>query len=284
MVEGPQILSFGCVEGRFVVRGDAVVYDPQGSLWPGFRTGGCAANRLALILNAEEILAMTGRESISDAATTLMRDEDAMIAVVKDGPRGARVIDAHGQERWIPPYHSSRLYKIGSGDVFSAMFAHWWLGGTDAVEAADRASRETAAYVDSPVLPLATSEGARPRRAVGNTQNVLLVAEGTTLTSLWLISIIEEALHHLGIGRVEKVEPADWLRGEYPSLPPESTAALICVTDRQTFQAPHPLPANSSLRQVIFLDEAIRSASDFGSPEAITDLSQALYELFWDPR
>jgi hypothetical protein len=231
---------------------------------------------LALLLNAQEILAATGSESVRAAATTLLRDEDAAIVVVKDGPRGATLFDARGGEHWIPPYHSTRLYKIGSGDVFSATFARWWLQGTDAAEAADRASRQTAAYVESPVLPLCAVVESRPRRSVRPTQTVLLVAAASTLTGRWLIAVVEEALHHLGVSRIEKLDLEDWLTCAAPPLRAENTAVLICLADERTVRA---LPATGH-RQVIFVDDASPTSPQSGS---FSDLSQALYELCWDP-
>src|SRR3546814_4230785 len=69
------------------------------------------------------------------------------------GPAGALVITAAG-ETWVPLYRTERVWKLGSGDVFSSTFAALWgCNGIDPVRAADCASRATAYYCDTRTLP-----------------------------------------------------------------------------------------------------------------------------------
>jgi sugar/nucleoside kinase (ribokinase family) len=44
--------------------------------------------------------------------------------VVRDGAVGAYVFDRNAAPRHGPSYPTCSVYKIGSGDVFSATFAH----------------------------------------------------------------------------------------------------------------------------------------------------------------
>ncbi len=141
VISGRDVLSFGCVEGDFVVHSNAAVFDPQGGKSRGFHAAGSRANRLAIVLNRQELIGLTKQSAISDAVTDLLTTERANVVVVKDGPKGALVFTGSAEPKWVPAYDSANLYKIGSGDIFSAVFAHEWLTGKDPAEAADLASR-----------------------------------------------------------------------------------------------------------------------------------------------
>jgi nucleoside 2-deoxyribosyltransferase len=157
-VEGSTVLRFGFVEGDAVVRAQRAVYDPQSCdcLAP-FRSNGSEAERLAIVLNQEEARA-TNSNSLFDVEG-LMAHHDADVVVIKCGPRGAIVHSRGNQSIEIPPYRSNSVFKIGSGDVFSAAFAlYWGERGMDAGQAADYASRSVARFVDGHSLPLGEVE------------------------------------------------------------------------------------------------------------------------------
>ena len=282
VVEGEEILCFGCVEGCFIIRGGAVVQDVQGAT-DKVRATGSKADRLALVLNLQEAMIATGRDTGREAAASLLQGEGADVVVIKDGPRGATVFDASSSEWWIPPYSSSRLYKIGSGDVFSAAFADWWLRGCPAAQAADRASRQTAAYVEAPVLPLLplwpSSHLACPR-AVEPPTAVYVVAPLTSLAQRWFAVVVEEALLHIGVADVRPIDIDLWLAGRRPALNSDD-AVLLCPGNARQTEAALREVAPTPARQVIFLE---RSSASIEPPmPVVADLSQALYELCWRP-
>ena len=278
LIEGDEILGFGCVEGHFVIQGRAVVYDFQGAVGRGFRRAGSSAGRLALVMNRQEVMSLTGGATVGEAAGSLLRDEAAEVVVVKDGPRGALVFDADGGEAWVPPYASSQLYKIGSGDIFSAVFADRWLLDGDAASAADHASRRTAAYVDSPVLPLAASLTPTAPRLVEMPGKVYVAAHLPSLAHRWFAAVVEEALHHIGVDEVEILDLGDWLDGRRPAAEDTAAAVLLCVPDRRLIGDVRLSADPAALRQVVFLDEGTGAPA---TTDVVTDLSQALYELCW---
>jgi sugar/nucleoside kinase (ribokinase family) len=109
---------------------------------------------LALVLNHGEAKILTGEADPSHAAAAVARSDGAEVVVIKMGAAGALVF-AGGSARHVPAYQSSAVNKIGSGDVFSATFAHFWgERGQDAATAADLASRYTAGYVEDRILPV----------------------------------------------------------------------------------------------------------------------------------
>ncbi|SHI08073.1 PfkB family carbohydrate kinase [Bradyrhizobium erythrophlei] len=149
-------------------------------------------HRLAVVLNESEA---GGSDGAVDAAA-LMARHGAEIVVVKRGPRGATVFERGGDAVEIPVYRSDSVFKIGSGDVFSAAFAlHWGERGLAAASAADIASRSVASFVDGHALPLddTTNQSAVAVRAADQ-RRIYLAGPFFDLAQRWLI---EEAFRIL---------------------------------------------------------------------------------------
>lgn len=141
-------LVFGMLEGRPKVVAKRVVYDPQ----DGFRArpfgeNGSTTEELLIIASLSEGRALTAEEKPEKVATSLLADGKCVGVIIKCGPQGALVATTTAQQ-WITPFPSKRVWKIGSGDVFSAAFAHAWLQEDASIlDAAWFASRTVAEYV-----------------------------------------------------------------------------------------------------------------------------------------
>lgn len=194
-VAGSAVLRFGCLEGNFRVDADVAVYDPQnGGRSDGFRANGSRAGRLAIVANAAEAAGMAGGGSPEEAGATLLMRERADVVVVKLGPAGALVLGG-GERVIVPAYRSESVFKIGSGDVFSAMFAlHWAIGGIAPAEAADRASRQTAAYVGNQVLPCPPPDPHADPVTGTSAFEAVLTVDGHDLAAAWLVAEARGAL------------------------------------------------------------------------------------------
>lgn len=195
-IEGPTVLRFGFVEGDAVVRAQWAVYDPQScDSWAPFRSNGSEAEHLAIVLNQDEA-GMSVSNSPVDVEG-LMAYHGADVVVIKRGPRGAIVCSRGRQPTEIPPYRSNNVFKIGSGDVFSAAFALYWSErGMDPVRAADYASRSVARFVDGHSLPLLDAEQDNECEPVDVPPDgrIYLAGPFFDLAQRWLI---EETLHTL---------------------------------------------------------------------------------------
>lgn len=207
-IEADEVLRFGCLEGDFRVTAKRAVYDPQSGSRPvAFAENGSRAERLALVLNAEEIRRLAENEDIGAAAASITRRENVAAIVVKDGASGAYVFEGEAMSRHVPAYPTRSVYKIGSGDVFSATFAHAWLSGElRASEAADLASRRTADYVETSALPLPRIGSRRaPATVRSGRRRVLLATTGSATSSRWLREEAIRGVQSLGatIVRVE---------------------------------------------------------------------------------
>lgn len=291
-VSGDVVLRFGCLEGDFRVHGRRVVFDPQsGSAPESFGANGSSAKELAIVLNREEAALLTGEDEPDAAAAVLRARERADVIVIKMGAAGARVFQG-GSSASIPAYRSMAVDKIGSGDVFSASFAHFWgERGASAVDAADIASRYTCGYVEDRCLPLPAEPPARiaiaPPAAGGR---IYLGGPFFTTPQVWLI---EEArrglfalgmdvfspLHDVGFGAPDVVAERDLagLNGCTAML------ALLAEPDPGTlFEVGHArscgIPVVALVQQPREQDTTMLVGTNC---EIVDDLATALYRVAW---
>lgn len=222
-VKGEIVLRFGMLEGGARVSADIAVFDPQSSN-QAFRANGSTAGRLATILNAQELRAMAPGLDRAMAARQVLAGSDDDILVVKRGPHGAAVYNSTGLLGQVPAYRSERVFKIGSGDVFSAAFALYWaVEGRDPVEAADLASRAVAHYVACRALPLPPVAGLVHGEALpqmSSAGQIYLAAPFFSLGERWVVEEARTALlslgckvfsplHEVGSGPPDLVAPRD---------------------------------------------------------------------------
>ncbi len=223
VVEGKDILLFGMIEGTAKVTGKTIVFDPQSGDPYDFEAEGSVAERLAVVLNAHELRRATNEPTESAGVSVLAERLQAQVLIVKAGAVGARVYVDGELAGTVPPYRTERVYKIGSGDMFSAAFFHAWAGlHLDPLAAADYASRSAARYCNtrSPTL-IAPSELDAMQPLCGEPVGSIYIASPFfSLADLWLVEeaarAIEEVgskpfspFHEIGIGTPNHVALAD---------------------------------------------------------------------------
>ena len=154
-VQADKVLVFGMLEATTAVEAKMAVYDPQSPSSPSeFRSSRSIVERLAVVANRQEAEALTGRADPNEAGRHLRDTEHAEVVIIKDGPRGALVFAQDGVHR-VPAYFTQHVFSIGSGDIFSAVFAfEWMINSAGPVEAASAASLATAWYCQHTNLPL----------------------------------------------------------------------------------------------------------------------------------
>lgn len=201
-VKGEAVLRFGFLEGDAIVHADRAVYDPQTWRNPApFRANGSSANELAIVLNELEIKSASGLEDLSLAAKQLINDQQAELVVVKRGIWGATVYERSGVVSHIPVYRSSKVFKIGTGDVFSANFSHFWAEKRlTPAESADLASRAVAQYCSTGTLPI-EPDGLDQFVAIncGTSGTVLLLGEIGSLGQRYTMEEARFVLRELGV-------------------------------------------------------------------------------------
>ncbi|MGE3993039.1 nucleoside 2-deoxyribosyltransferase [Pseudorhodoplanes sp.] len=201
-VDGSVVLRFGFVEGDAVVRAEHAVYDPQTGAAPAaFGANGSRAAHVAVVLNEEEAALESAAAGRADPSQ-LIGFHGAEVIVVKRGPRGATVYERSGARADVPAYRSAKVFKIGSGDVFSAAFTHYWgEKRLDPAVAADLASRSVANFVDSHALPLAAASSSGPEIPVDGSRlrgRIYLAGPFFDLAQRWLVEEAHRTLLALG--------------------------------------------------------------------------------------
>jgi hypothetical protein len=235
---------FGMVETRPVIHAKRVVYDPQdGSRSQPFSANGSTTDELALVMSYTEARALSGETDPVGMARILLADPIVTAVVIKCGPQGA-LVKTRDAEEWVRAFPTRRVYKIGSGDAFSAGFAHAWLiEGQGAVAAAWFGSRTTAAYVETAqdrldaalIATIRAEADAKAKVFVGETARsiprtqIYLAGPFFNTSQQWLIDEARGALtdmgfnvfspvHEIGIGPPGEVAPADLLALEQSGL------------------------------------------------------------------
>lgn len=275
-VNAETVLRFGLVEGEAVVRARRAIFDPQGRYGSlHFRENGSAADEITLVLNAQELMSGTGIYDIEDAARGLINTGAASVVVVKQGVCGALVIESGKRTTFVPAFRSANVFKIGTGDVFSATFAHYWgLAGEDATAAAEQASLAVAYYVQNRDFP---TERQHPMsEPVGGMLRgtVAVLAASNTLGNKY---VLEETLHRLGeLG----------VHAEHVHTPPteKQHAAVLVLADGLSPDCIADAVALSLAGQsVIMLDETQSVVLENPRLKVILtrDFTSALYQAAW---
>lgn len=224
---GEAVLTFGMLEAASDVHADRLVLDPQG-LRPLTEQVTWSANHVAIVGNKSEILQMsTNNEglNVEQCAEKVREKFKADVVVVKCGALGAIVVDS-GEVSRIGVFPTVKVNPLGSGDVFSAVFAYYWAERRyQASEAARFASRATAAWVSREPFQVVNNRGEVVSPDVsdeiyGESASVYIAAPFFTVAQRWLVDLCRTALldlgakvfsplHDVGWGPPEFVAPAD---------------------------------------------------------------------------
>jgi hypothetical protein len=204
------VIRFGMIEGDAIVNAEYAVYDPQNVYSPElFHANGSTANHLAVVLNRHEASVLSGLDETSpeEIAKHLSRICNAEIVVIKLGARGALVFD-NGKFTQIPAFITDRVWKIGSGDNFVALFGYFWMEEKrSAADAAMLASKATAYYCNTQgfISPKHLGDFKLPevqlseRYMNGYSPLIYLASPFFTLAELWLVDQTRNNLREIGL-------------------------------------------------------------------------------------
>ena len=218
------VLRFGMLEGTAKVKARRAIYDPQSAFDPRpFAENGSEADSLALILNRLEGRRLTGATEPGRIVDALLDQGEAEVVVLKLGGHGA-LIGSESSRDLVPAYKSASVWKLGSGDVFSAAFSLFWgIQELAPAEAADLASRATSYYCGTRALPILPADELRllrlapVRPAAGR---IYLAAPFFNLAERWIVEEVRtqlrlmgvdvfSPLHDVGVGPAEQVTAMD---------------------------------------------------------------------------
>lgn len=281
-VNGNAVLRFGFLEGEAVVDADYAVYDPQ--TWRNpvpFGANGSRSNSLAIVLNELELRSSTGVDDLKRAAQQIIEKQNANVVVVKRGIWGAMVYERSGIVTSIPVYRSSRVFKIGTGDVFSAIFTHFWAEKKlPAVEAADLASRSVAVYCNMGQLPI-EDDRLYPFEPFNCNMSgtVMILGESGSLGQLYMLEETRFVLKELGVNVYCPV-----LDGDLSC----SASAVLILAEGATLETikilesklPIDLPKVVLHEKGVRCDEILNTAA-LAKASFVDDFTSAIYTAAW---
>jgi nucleoside 2-deoxyribosyltransferase len=301
------VLVFGMIEGRPKVTARRVIYDPQdGCRAKPFAENGSSSSELVILASLSEGRALTGKHSAEEIANELLASSSCVAVVIKCGPQGALVATA-SVRKWVGAFSSAKMWKIGSGDIFSAAFAHKWFAESATVlEAAWFASRMVAEYVSTRLevfkaerMKLIRSDASDAMEAAARTTDqpmprpnarIYLAGPFFTTAQQWLVDEARFALrelgfevfspiHEIGEGPPNEVVPADIFALEHSDL----VFALVDGLDAGTiFEIGY---ARARDIPVVCLAESVDSKSLtmlLGSGcEIFSDFATSIYAACW---
>lgn len=205
ILKAEHVLRYGVMEGSLRVEAEMSVYDPQSPSNPRmFGENGSKTKRLAVVANRSEMKKLTHKATPEDACAHLLIEAGAEVVVMKCGADGCWVGTRENVVR-VPAFYTQRVWPIGSGDVFSAVFAHGWMEQQlSPGEAALCASRATAHYVETMATPSAADIGQCTRSPlqmlpINQHKQVYLAGPFFNLSQRWLIEEFRAALISFGI-------------------------------------------------------------------------------------
>lgn len=216
------VLLYGTVESDqpHMIEGRRLVYDPQS----GLRSRALQSDRrrvseTAIVLNLTEAKAVAldlgnkraQKSSPRMLARYILNKHPADVVVVKNGTLGAHVVAISGEEELVPAYIVSKYFGIGTGDVFSAVFAALWgEQRVNPVDAARQSSVAVAHYCSTDgILPLPpdiaglekiypTINMARIKESgalsMRHVKPVYLAGPFFTISEQWLIQTVRDGL------------------------------------------------------------------------------------------
>jgi len=225
MVAEDFVLRFGMMEGDAQVTAKKAVYDPQSLSKPEFfTTNGSTANNLAVILNSHEAKLLTNEHDLMTAAQKIFEVDKAQVIIIKAGADGCYVYTSPDTApTQIPAFKSTNIWTLGSGDIFSAAFTHFWLRRNLSPQAAARkASIATALYSDSKSAFL-TEEAIKTctfEEITKNDAQIYIAGPFFNISQRWLIEETRNhflnsgvkffsPLHDVGRGPAEVIAEAD---------------------------------------------------------------------------
>lgn len=198
------ILRFGMLDGNAVVNGERVIYDPQSGAKPEpFNENGSTAKHLAVVLNHSEGKAITKLNYPLRIAKTILANWKCEVVVLKMGARGSLVVDKSHNKKNVPAYRSKSVWKIGSGDIFSATFSYYWgVKKFNAMKSAELASKATCYYCETRALPIIsksqnskyTYSAISPRKG-----KVYLAAPFFDISERWILEEVRNIFYGMGI-------------------------------------------------------------------------------------
>ncbi len=202
-VKGDTVLAFRLQETKIVVSAKRAVFElsqqdeeiERGDI-----------GKLALIAAENDF--PQAAANVQDFAAQTMPAHNANLLIFRWQSGGGILFDGE-MEHSIPAYVANEWFKIGTGNIFCAMFAHYWgEQNMDAMAAADLASRCSAYYAGSRALPIPVSQNLPDMEKFDPTADckIFIASPCISMAQQWLV---DEAIRTFEMLRIQTVTPYD---------------------------------------------------------------------------
>lgn len=188
-IAGDAVLAFGMLETAVRIDANRAVFELS-RYDKGLERGNVGS--LAIVCTKSDLPdVFTPGVDVRDAAADLLSAHNADLMVVR-GELGGAAVFIGDTRHDVPAYAADKWFKIGAGNVFCAMFAHYWgEKKLDPVVAADLASKSAAHYASAVAgaLPMVGPE-ALPQKATFNpaaTGKVFIASPCYSMAQQWLL-------------------------------------------------------------------------------------------------
>lgn len=202
-VEAENIICYGMLECDFKLNGGKVIYDPQTSIGPIRFTNFGQAKELIYVVNWNEAKAIASSENIDEIKNYFFKIEKVLAFIIKNGPAGATLYYEQ-IEHAIPSFVTENVYKIGSGDIFTASFGYYWIEKNLSLkESAILASKSTSIYCEKKafvdVLSMEDNCFTPYKHIDYSEKQVYLAAPFFSIADLILIDKVRNAFLNMGV-------------------------------------------------------------------------------------
>lgn len=297
------VLQFGMLEDDPVVHAKRVVYDPQNKQGARFfKANGSTSERIAHVLNYREACTLTDSLPLKITQEDLIRKaaliSESDVIIMKMGARGALVFE-NDNVAFIPSFITESVWPIGSGDVFSATFAYFWLDQELAApEAAYLASKGTAYYSSTKGFVTANKINSLDYPKLNPSElflsgvkpKVYLAGPFFNTNQLWLIeqarvNLLEVGLdvfspyHDIGLGNASEV-----VKKDLEAI--ENCDFMVAMVDGLDSGTIYEIGYARALKKGVIIYSETESKQDLKMMEGsdcliFTDYSTAIYQALW---
>ena len=193
------------IEAKVKVDAETIIYDPQNPRGPIILDrNNLQSDKFAVVANVSEIRLLGNSEDVVESSQNIISSHNANVVVVKKGPYGSLVITKDKVDR-VGVHVTQKVWPIGSGDIFSAIFAWaWGIQGDSPLDSAKLTSLGTAYWCSKQNLPIPLLTGeldalSCPLEFVGASEvRVYLAGPFFNIGERWLVNLVRESL--LGLG------------------------------------------------------------------------------------
>ncbi len=123
------VICYGTLESQPpIIKAKKCVFDFQSSSFDEVYNSNNKIDEICLILNFKEASQVSENINIKNIKEYFFNILPSLeILIIKDGPFGGNVFMKENHNIQIPIFKTDKLFKIGTGDIFTAIFGYLWI-------------------------------------------------------------------------------------------------------------------------------------------------------------